>query len=97
MVQVVSPTDLVPYWMGRQVWIAVFMFKKGGAGEKAVLAWWLCRHTTARWRWVSERLGMEDESRVTQAIGRVQRGAPRQLARMKSRLERVYQTHNEAA
>ncbi len=40
---------------------------------------------------------MGDESRVTQAIGRVQRHAPRQQARMKSRLERVYQTHNEAA
>ena len=36
-----------------------------GAWEKDVLAWWLCQHTTARRRWVSERLGMGDESRVT--------------------------------
>lgn len=44
-----------------------------GAWEKEVLAWWLCQHTTARRRWVSERLGMGDESRVTEAIGRLKR------------------------
>jgi hypothetical protein len=33
-----------------------------GAWEKEILAWWLCQHTTARRRWVSERLGMGDES-----------------------------------
>ena len=27
-----------------------------GAWEKEVLAWWLCQHTTARRRWVSERI-----------------------------------------
>jgi hypothetical protein len=39
-----------------------------GMREKQVLAWWLCQHTTVRRRWVSERLAMGDESRVTQAI-----------------------------
>ena len=66
-----------------------------GAWEKKVLAWWLCQHTTARRRWVSQRLGMGDESRVTQAIGRVKRGGPRELERLKSRLEQVYESNNE--
>ncbi len=54
------------------------------------MAWWLCQHTTARWRWVSERLGMGDESGVTQAIGRVKRDGQPELARLKRRLEQVY-------
>ena len=29
-----------------------------GSWEKEVLAWWLCQHTTARRRWVSERLAI---------------------------------------
>src|ERR1035441_6561187 len=66
-----------------------------GAWEKEMLAWWLCQHTTARRRWVSERLGMGDESRVTQAIGRVKRGGPRELERLKSRLEQFYERNNE--
>ncbi len=45
-----------------------------GAAEKQALAWWLCRHTTVRRRWVTQRLGMGDESRVTQAIRRVESG-----------------------
>jgi hypothetical protein len=40
-----------------------------GAWQKEVLAWWLCQHTRTRRRWVSERLGMGNESRVAQAIG----------------------------
>jgi hypothetical protein len=60
-----------------------------GAWEKEVLAWWLCQHTTARRRWVSERLGMGDESRVTQAIGRMKRKGPPELERLKRRLEQV--------
>jgi hypothetical protein len=44
-----------------------------GAWEKEGLAWWLCPPTTARRRWVSERVGMGDESRVMQAIGRLRR------------------------
>jgi hypothetical protein len=55
-----------------------------------VLAWWLCQHTTARRRWVSERLEMGDESRVTQAIGQVKRNLDPELARMKKRLKQEY-------
>jgi hypothetical protein len=62
--------------------------------EKEVLAWWLCQHTTARRRWVSERLGMGDESRVTQAIGRLKRKGRPELERLKRRLEQVYEIHN---
>jgi hypothetical protein len=65
-----------------------------GAWEKEVLAWWLCQHTTARRRWVSERLGMGDESRVTQAIGRLKRKGQPELERVKRRLEQVYQNRN---
>jgi hypothetical protein len=65
-----------------------------GSWEKEVLAWWLCQHTTTRRRWVSERLGMGDESRVTQAIGRVKRDGPRELKRLKRRLEQVYESIN---
>ena len=76
-----------------------------GAWEKELLAWWLCQHTTAclrrsgrgrqaRRRWVSERLGMGDESRVTQAIGRLKRKGPPKLERLKRRLEQVYENHN---
>ncbi len=65
-----------------------------GAWEKEVLAWWLCQHTTARRRWVSERLGMGDESRVTQAIGRLKRNGRPELERLKKRLEQAYEDHN---
>ena len=50
--------------------------------------------STTRRRWVSERLGMGDESRVTQAIGRVKRDGPRELKRLKRRLEQVYESIN---
>ena len=36
-----------------------------GMAEKQVLAWWLSGRTTVKRRWVSEQLGMGDESRVT--------------------------------
>ena len=65
-----------------------------GAWEKEVLAWWLCQHTTARRRWVSERLGMGDESRVAQAIGRLKRKGQPERERLKRRLEQVFENHN---
>jgi hypothetical protein len=65
-----------------------------GAWEKEVLAWWLCQHTTARRRWVSKRLGMGDESRVTQAIGRLKRKGQPEVERLKSRLEQAYENYN---
>ena len=43
-----------------------------------------------RRRWVSERLEMGDESRVTQAIRQVKRNLHPELARMKKRLEQEY-------
>jgi hypothetical protein len=58
-----------------------------GMAEKQVLAWWLSRRTTVRRRWVSEELGMGDESRVSQAIRRVKQGADPSLARMKRQIE----------
>ena len=45
-------------------------------------------------RWVSERLGIGDESRVTQVIGRVERDGQRELERLESRLEQVYESNN---
>jgi putative transposase len=44
-----------------------------GAKEKQVLAWWLRQSTTASRRWISERLAMGDETRVSQAVRRGQR------------------------
>ncbi len=67
-----------------------------GALEKQVLAWWLCRHTTARRRWVSQRLGMGDESRVTQAIRWVNGAAEPGVRRVRGRLERAYETATPA-
>ena len=60
-----------------------------GTLEKQALAWWVCQHTTVRRRWVSERLEMGDESRVTQAIRRVKSGRDPDLERLRKRLERV--------
>src|ERR1035441_4594039 len=67
-----------------------------GEYKTEVLAWWLCQHTTARRRWVSERLGMGDESRVTQAIGRLKRKGQPKLERLKRRLDQVYENHNRS-
>jgi hypothetical protein len=40
-------------------------------------------------RWVSERLGMGDESRVSQAIRRVQQPVDPGLARLKKQIEQA--------
>ncbi len=55
--------------------------------EKQVLAWWLSGRTTVKRRWVSEQLGMGDESRVTQAIRRVKEGAEPGLARLRRQIQ----------
>lgn len=65
-----------------------------GAWEVEVLAWWLCQHTTAWRRWVGERLGMGDELRVTQTVGRLKRKWRPELEGLKRRLEQVYENHN---
>ena len=62
---------------------------KGGL-EKQLLAWWLSEHTTARRRWVSRRLCMGDESRVTQAIRLVKRGVHGELIGLREKLEAAY-------
>jgi hypothetical protein len=53
-------------------------------------------HTTVGRRWVRERLKMGDESRVTQAIGRVRDGVEAGLDRLKERLEQAYQSRATA-
>lgn len=44
-----------------------------GAPEKAVLAWYLRRHTVASRSWIAKQLCMGDESRVTKLIPDVER------------------------
>ena len=63
-----------------------------GELKKQVLAWWLSQHTTAGRRWVSERLGMGDESRVTQAIRKVRQEAHPAMQDLIRQLEKVYKT-----
>jgi hypothetical protein len=59
-----------------------------------VLAWWLCLHATVRRRWVTERLRMGYETRVTQALGQVKREEKLELERLKRRLEQVYENNS---
>jgi hypothetical protein len=56
------------------------------------LAWWLCQHTTVRRRWVSERLRMGDESRLTHAIRRVKSGLGPEMQRLKEQLEKAFES-----
>ncbi len=58
-----------------------------GAAEKRVLAWWLRRQTTVSRRWISERLVMGDESRVTQGVWEVEQTMDPRLADGKQRLQ----------
>ena len=53
------------------------------------LAWWLCRHAAVPRRWVSQRLHLGDESRVTHTIRRVLGQGGAEVARLKERLERA--------
>ena len=57
-----------------------------GMAEKQVLAWWLRERTTAGRRWVSERLGMGEESGVSKAIRLVKDMRDVELNRLKRRL-----------
>ena len=57
-----------------------------GLAEKQVLAWWLRRRTTMGRRWVSERLWMGEESRVSRAVRLVETGRDGELASLKQRL-----------
>jgi len=58
-----------------------------GAKEKQVLAWWLRKRTVVSRAWVSRRLRMGDESRVTQAVATVRRANDRQMLGWRRRLE----------
>lgn len=60
-----------------------------GMTEKQVLAWWVSQVTTVSRRWVSQRLGMGDESRVTQSIRRVKHSRSGQIRKLRGRLERL--------
>jgi len=60
-----------------------------GAKEKQVLTWWLRKRTVVSRGWVSRRLGMGDESRVTQAVAAVRRMRDRQALRWRARLEQL--------
>ena len=57
-----------------------------GMAEKEVLAWWLRGRTTVGRRWLSERLRMGEESRVSRAVRRVQAGREGKQERIKRRL-----------
>ena len=68
-----------------------------GMPEKQALAWWLCQKTTVARRWVCERLGMGDESRVSKAIRRIKEGRDSGLAKLKERLEKTEKEANSFA
>ena len=52
---------------------AVYHVLARGAPEKVVLPWWLRQRTTVPLRWVTQRLEMGHDSRVTQAVSRMRR------------------------
>ena len=60
-----------------------------GAAEKAVLAWWLRQRTTVTLRWMSQRLDMGHDTRVTQAVSWVARRPARKMAALGDRLRRL--------
>ena len=59
-----------------------------GAKEKQVLAWWLRKRAPVSRAWVSRRLQMGDESRVTQAVAAVERTRDRDVVTWRAQLER---------
>jgi hypothetical protein len=67
-----------------------------GMPEKQALAWWISRKRTVARRWVGEQLRMGDESRVSQAIGRINAGRDRTLANLKARLERAEKANDNS-
>jgi len=61
--------------------------KAKGALEKQVLAWWLRKKTVVSRKWISEKLGMGDLSRVTNAVRKVNSGKESEIRRWKMQLE----------
>ncbi len=60
------------------------------APEKMVLAWWLRQRSTVSLRWLSEGLAMGHYTRVSQAIGVVQRCPNRFHKHVQRRLSKVW-------
>ena len=60
-----------------------------GAAENRVLAWWLRRQTTVSRRWISERLYMGEESRVTHGARELERTTDPKLTDWKELLARA--------
>ena len=63
--------------------------KAKGAVEKQVLAWWLRKKTVVSRRWISEKLGMGDLSRVTNAVKKIDSGKESEIRRWKMQLEGI--------
>ena len=62
--------------------------KAKGALEKQVLAWSLREKTVVSRKWVSDKLGMGDLSRVTRAVRKVNSGKESKIRRWKMQLEK---------
>jgi hypothetical protein len=60
-----------------------------GVKEKQVLAWWLRKKTMVSRKWISQRLGMGDVSRITQAVSLLNRNEDISLVRLKKLLEGI--------
>jgi len=60
-----------------------------GVKEKKVLAWWLRKKTVVSRKWISQRLGMGDVSRITQAVSLFKRDEDISLMKLKKQLERI--------
>ena len=63
-----------------------FEAKAQGALGKQVLAWWLRKKTVVSRRWISEKLGMSDLSRVTNGVRKVDTGKESEIWRWKMQL-----------
>jgi len=59
-----------------------------GSEQKQVLAWWLRTRSVASRRWIAERLQMGHETRVTWAVGEVQKSKRGPRARCRAQLEK---------
>jgi hypothetical protein len=60
-----------------------------GVKEKQVLAWWLRKKTMTSRKWISQRLGMGDVSRITQAVSLLNRNEDMSIVRLKKQLEGI--------
>ena len=56
--------------------------------EKQVLAWWLRKKAVVSRKWVSEKLGMGDLSRVSRAVRKVNSGKESKIRAWKMQLEK---------